>query len=181
MSGPTGIFYRQFSLTMAMSIILSGVVALTLTPALCTLIIKEQHGKKKGWLNKFFRGFNNWYEGLSSKYQGLLQVIANRRIITIGILLIFCVITGLIARILPSGFIPNEDQGTIYTNVITPPGATLERTENVVDAIQETASKMEPVASVSTLAGYSVFRKHGQQWDESDQPEKLEQKKTISQ
>ena len=158
MSGPTGIFYRQFSLTMAMAIILSGVVALTLTPALCTLIIKEQHGKKKkGWLNKFFTGFNNWYNGLSSGYQRLLDVIANRKWITIGILLIFCLITGLLASILPSGFIPNEDQGTIYTNVITPPGATLERTEIVVDAIQEAASKMEPVASVSTLAGYSVL------------------------
>lgn len=159
MSGPTGIFYRQFSLTMAISIILSGVIALTLTPALCVLLLKNTHGqtKKKTLLNRFFLGFNNWYNGLAEKYKTTVGMIANRRVVTYLLLIIFCVATGFIGKYLPTGFIPNEDQGTIYANIITPSGATLERTEDVVDAIQQVAQKTEGVQSVSTLAGFSLI------------------------
>ena len=159
MSGPTGIFYRQFSLTMAISIVLSGIIALTLTPALCVLLLKNNYGKskKKNKLNSFFNGFNNWYNGLAEKYKSLLEIIANRKLITFLILLIFCIASGFLGNILPTGFIPNEDQGTIYANIITPSGATLERTESVVDAIQQAANKTEGVQSVSTLAGFSLL------------------------
>ncbi len=159
MSGPTGIFYRQFSLTMAISIILSGIIALTLTPALCVLLLKNNYGKskKKNKLNSFFNGFNYWYNGLAEKYKSLLEIIANRKLITFLILLIFCIASGFLGNILPTGFIPNEDQGTIYANIITPSGATLERTESVVDAIQQAANKTEGVQSVSTLAGFSLL------------------------
>jgi len=159
MSGPTGIFYRQFSLTMAISIVLSGIIALTLTPALCVLLLKNNYGKskKKNKLNSFFNGFNNWYNGLAEKYKSLLEIIANRKLITFLILLVFCMASGFLGNILPTGFIPNEDQGTIYANIITPSGATLERTESVVDAIQQAANKTEGVQSVSTLAGFSLL------------------------
>lgn len=158
MPGSAGIFYRQFSLTMSVSIVLSGIVALTLTPALCATMLKNTHGKpKRGWLNTFFKGFNRWYDNLSEKYKGLVSLIANRRMITILSLLIFCGLTGILGNIVPSGFIPNEDQGTIYASVTTPSGATLERTERVVDAIQQTAQSIEDVASVSTLAGFNVL------------------------
>lgn len=160
MSGPTGVFYRQFSLTMAISIVLSGVVALTLTPALCATMLKRHHhqpGAKRNWLQRFFGGFNRWYEGLSGKYKRLIEIIANRRVVTWAIILIFTISTGLFGSALPSGFIPNEDQATIYANVTTPAGATLERTEQVVDAIQQTAQQIDGVDAVSTLAGYSVL------------------------
>jgi len=159
MPGSAGIFYRQFSLTMAVSIVLSGVVALTLTPALCALMLKpHQPGTtRKGLLARFFRGFNRWYDGLAGKYRLLLDVIANRRFVTFVALAAFCVFTGIFAQVLPSGFIPNEDQGTIYASVTTPSGATLERTEKVVDAIQQTAQQIEGVSSVSTLAGFNVL------------------------
>lgn len=158
MPGSAGIFYRQFSLTMSVSIVLSGIVALTLTPALCATMLKNTHGKpKKGWLNAFFKGFNRWYDNLSEKYKGLVSLIANRRMVTILSLLIFCALTGILGSVVPSGFIPNEDQGTIYASVTTPSGATLERTERVVDAIQQTAQSIEDVASVSTLAGFNVL------------------------
>ena len=157
--GPSGIFYRQFSITMAISIILSGIIALTLTPSLCATLLKNTHGipKKKNIVNNFFTGFNNWYNGLSIRYQKLLTVIANKRVVTFSLLIIFCAGTGLLGKFVPSGFIPNEDQGTIYANVTTPAGATLERTEKVVDAIQREAEKLEDVESVSTLAGFSVL------------------------
>ncbi|WP_343030566.1 efflux RND transporter permease subunit [Phnomibacter ginsenosidimutans] len=160
MSGPTGVFYRQFSLTMAISIVLSGVVALTLTPALCATMLKRHHhdpNAKRNWLQRFFGGFNTWYEGLSGKYKRLIEIIANRRVITWVTIIGFTMGTGLFGSILPTGFIPNEDQATIYANVTTPAGATLERTEQVVDAIQQTAQQIDGVDAVSTLAGYSVL------------------------
>ncbi len=96
MSGPSGIFYRQFSLTMAIAIVLSGIGALTLTPALCAMFLKNTHGevRKKTWLNRFFGSFNQWYNGLENKYRRLLGAIVNRRVVTFGILVVFCVGTG---------------------------------------------------------------------------------------
>jgi HAE1 family hydrophobic/amphiphilic exporter-1 len=159
MSGPSGIFYRQFSLTMAISIVLSGVVALTLTPALCAIILKNHYGetKKKTWFSKFFDGFNKWYFGLEDKYKKLLEKIVNRRVITFGILIVFILGTGILGKILPSGFIPNEDQGTFYASVTTPSGATLERTKQVVNEIQKSSEGIDAIESVSTLGGTNIL------------------------
>lgn len=157
MSGPTGIFYRQFSVTMAISIVLSGVSALTLTPALCALMLKNNHGKpkKKNLLNGFLNGFNKNYNKLAQQYQWLLGLIVNRRVITALALIVFCVGTWGLATILPTGFIPNEDQGTIYTSVTTPSGATLERSEEVLNEIQLVAAQINDISSISSLVGYN--------------------------
>lgn len=160
MEGPTGIFYRQFSLTMAVSIVLSGVTALTLTPALCVLLLKKTHAhtqEKKSWLQHFFEKFNKAYNKISYKYKILISAIANRTMVTYGILIVFGIGAGLVGNFVPSGFIPEEDQGAIYANITTPSGATLERTEEVVDEVQRIASKEEDVESVSGLAGFSVL------------------------
>lgn len=153
--GPAGIFYRQFSITMAISIVLSGIVALTLTPALCALLLKRHSADahQKG----FFAVFNRCYEKLSDRYKYVLDKLVTKRLLIISALVLFTAATGMLGRIIPSGFIPNEDQGTIYANITTPSGATLERTERVVDEIQKTAEKMDAVGSVSTLAGFSVL------------------------
>jgi HAE1 family hydrophobic/amphiphilic exporter-1 len=158
MSGPVGIFYKQFSITMAISIVISGVIALTLTPALCALLLKSHHSKnQKGLVHRLFNGFNRWYDGLSNRFQKLLGVIINRRIITFGILFLFLFFTGIIGKLLPSGFIPNEDQGMFYVSITTPPGATLERTKEVVNDIQKAAQNLEGVESVSTLSGTNIL------------------------
>jgi HAE1 family hydrophobic/amphiphilic exporter-1 len=159
MSGPVGIFYRQFSITMATSIILSGVVALTLTPALCAIMLKNNHGKdqKKTWLNKVLDGFNNWFNRVSGKYQKLLSLIVNRRAITFIMLVAFCAGIWLLNNSLPSGFIPNEDQGMFYAVIQTPPGSSLERTNQVAEKLQKIAEGMEDVQSVSSLAGYEIL------------------------
>lgn len=159
MTGPVGIFYRQFSITLAIAIVISGVNALTLTPALCAIMLNNSHhsGEKKGLLNRFFGKFNKGYDGLSNKYQKLIEVIAGRKIVTFLLLILFFVATWGIHSILPSGFIPTEDQGMIYVNVTAPVGATVERTEMVLDRIQVAADEIEEVESVSTLAGYSLI------------------------
>ena len=157
--GPTGVFYRQFSLTMAIAIVLSGISALTLTPALCALLLKNTHGqeRKPTLINRFIDAFNSKYNRVAERYRRLLEIIVNRRVVTVVALLAFCVATFGLGKIVPSGFIPNEDQGTIYASITTPSGATLERSEDVVDAIQKAALENQNVASVSTLAGYNFL------------------------
>lgn len=159
MSGPVGIFYRQFSLTLAISIVISGINALTLSPALCALLLKEhtESAPSKNLLTKFFEKFNIAYEGLARKYLKVLQKLAPRKGVTVLVLLGFFLLTYGVNFILPSGFIPTEDQGMIYVNVNTPSGATVERTEVVLDKIQLKAKDLEAVESVSTLAGYSLI------------------------
>ncbi|PWV49089.1 efflux RND transporter permease subunit [Chitinophaga sp. S165] len=159
MSGPVGIFYRQFAITMATSIVLSGVVALTLTPVLCAIILKNNHGKpkKKSPIDKFLDGFNRQFEKLTGRYTSLLRVIVNRRVVTFGILLAFGFGIFGINQSLPAGFIPNEDQGMIYAIIQTPPGSTLERTNDLARKVQEIAEHIEGIQSVSALAGYEVL------------------------
>ncbi|MES2382652.1 MAG: efflux RND transporter permease subunit [Bacteroidota bacterium] len=159
MTGPVGIFYRQFAITMATSIVISGFVALTLTPVLCAMILKNNHGKprKKTWLNRFLDKFNHAFDKLTGKYVGLLKLIVNRRVITFGILLAFGLGILGISQTLPSGFIPSEDQGMIYAIIQTPPGSTLERTNDVSSQLQKIVQKVEGVQSISSIAGYEVL------------------------
>ncbi len=159
LSGPVGIFYRQFSLTLASAIVISGINALTLTPALCALILRSPHDRKpsNNWLDRFFKGFNRRYDKLANNYKSLLSRIAGRRVLTLLLLAIFFVATWGTSAILPSGFIPTEDQGMVYLSVTTPPGATVDRTERILDEVDVIARDLKAVETVSTLAGYSIL------------------------
>ncbi len=159
MTGPVGVFYRQFSITMAGSIILSALVALTLTPVLCAMILKNDHGKpkKKSPIDKFIDWFNRGFEKLTGRYGKILNRIVARRVLTFGILIAFCVGIFFTNEALPAGFIPNEDQGMIYAIIQTPPGSTLERTNDVARKLQEICEETEGVESVSSLAGYEIM------------------------
>ena len=159
MSGPVGVFYRQFAITMASSIVLSGVVALTLTPVLCAMILKNTHGKprKKTPINRFIDAFNRLFEKLTGKYTNILTKIVDRRIVTFLVLGGFAVATIFVNETLPSGFIPGEDQGMIYAIIQTPPGSTLETTNAVSRKLQSIAEHVEGVQSVSSLAGYEIL------------------------
>jgi HAE1 family hydrophobic/amphiphilic exporter-1 len=159
MTGPVGVFYRQFAITMATSIVISGFVALTLTPVLCAMILKNTHGqpRKKTWMNRFLDSFNRLFEKLTGRYVGLLRLIVNRKVITFGILIAFGLGIVGVSNVLPSGFIPSEDQGMIYAIVQTPPGSTLERTNDVSRNLQDLILKVEGIQSVSSIAGYEVL------------------------
>ncbi|QXP60526.1 efflux RND transporter permease subunit [Olleya sp. HaHaR_3_96] len=158
MTGPVGVFYRQFSITMAGAIVISAIVALTLTPVLCAMLLKNNHGKiKKSPIDKFINWFNNGFEKLTGRYVKILNKIVARRVITFGILAAFCVGIYFTNKVLPAGFIPNEDQGMIYAIIQTPPGATLERTNEVAKKLQKICKETEGVESVSSLAGYEIM------------------------
>lgn len=158
MTGPVGVFYRQFSITMAGSIIISAIVALTLTPVLCAMLMKpHSSGRTKSIMDRLIDAFNRWFERLTGRYVAVLNRIVVRRVLTFGGLAGFCVAIYLTNQVLPAGFIPSEDQGTIYAIVQTPPGSTLETTNEVARDLQKICEEIPEVESVSSLAGYEIM------------------------
>ncbi|SDL16321.1 hydrophobic/amphiphilic exporter-1, HAE1 family [Catalinimonas alkaloidigena] len=159
MSGPVGTFYRQFSITMASSIVISAIIALTLTPVLCAMILKNTHGqpRKKHLLNRAIDSFNRGFDTATGKYVGLLNRIVNWRTVTWTVLVVFCAGIVVVNKVLPGGFIPSEDQGTIYAIIQTPPGSTLETTNAVSRRLQKICEEVDGVESVSSLAGYEIM------------------------
>ena len=159
MTGPVGTFYRQFGLTMATSIVLSGVVALTLTPVLCAMILKPHSNqvKKRGPLAFLLHLFDRGVEKVTGRYAAILRRIVTRRALTMLVIMGFVTAIYLVNTRLPSGFIPLEDQGMIYGIIQTPPGSTLEYTNSKAHELQAIAKDIEGVISVSSLAGYEVL------------------------
>jgi len=159
MPGPVGTFYRQFGITMATAIVLSGLVALTLTPVLCAMILKPQTGakKKRGPLGMLLHGFDRGVEKVTGGYAAFLRPVVTQRLMTLLVIAGFGVGIFLVNTQLPSGFIPLEDQGMIYGIIQTPPGSTLEYTNAKAHELQAIAKKIDGVHSVSSLAGYEVL------------------------
>lgn len=159
MTGPVGVFYRQFSITMASAIILSGVVALTLTPVLCAMILRPHNGlrKRRSPAALFLDWFNRTFDKTTGRYTRFLELVVNRRLLTFGLLAGFAVGLVGVNKSLPSGFIPNEDQGQIYAIIQNPPGSTLERTNEVSRQLQKIAEEIEDIQSVTSLAGYEIL------------------------
>ncbi len=159
MPGPVGVFYRQFAITMATSIVISGVVALTLTPVLCAMLLRNNHGiiRKRTPIGVVLDGFNRFFERLTGGYVSLLRRVVNRRVLTFLVLGGFCFGIATLTSRMPAGFIPAEDQGMLYAILQTPPGTTLEQTNQVSRRLQEVAVEIEGVASVSSLAGFEIL------------------------
>lgn len=159
MSGPVGVFYRQFSITMASSIVISGVVALSLTPVLCAMLLKNNHGqaKSKTPISFFLDRFNRVFDKMTGGYTRFLSSIVTLRSVTFIALAAFVFGIFVVNKTLPAGFIPGEDQGQIYAIIQTPPGSTLEATNQVARALQKEAEKIDGISSVSSLAGYEIL------------------------
>lgn len=159
MSGPVGVFYRQFSITMASSIVISGVVALSLTPVLCAMLLKNNHGQAKSRtpISFFLDKFNRVFDKMTGGYTRFLSSIVTLRSVTFIALAAFAFGTFALNKTLPAGFIPGEDQGQIYAIIQTPPGSTLEATNQVARALQKEAEKIDGISSVSSLAGYEIL------------------------
>ncbi len=166
MTGPVGVFYRQFAITMAAAIVLSGVVALTLTPVLCAMILKPLRDpkEKRGLLSRivysfgiFLRLFDRGVEKVTWGYAGVLRRLVPRRLLTLILIAGFSTGIYVVNIGLPPGFIPNEDQGVIYGIIQTPPGSTLEYTNAKSRELQDIAKTVEEVTSVTSLAGFEVL------------------------
>lgn len=164
-SGTTGVIYKQFSITLATAMILSLVVALTFTPALCATILK-QHEKdqpeSKSPVARFFRWFNNAFEKLTERYGRGVNHLTHHRVLSGILYIVIIVVLGLFIKSLPTAFLPDEDQGTIITLVQLPPSASLERTDDTLAKITDHFMKeKDSVEGVYSISGFS-FTGQGQ-------------------
>ena len=149
MKGPTGVFYRQFGYTLAIAIFISAVNALTLSPALCAIFLKDlhatdEHGKRKGFGARFFAVFNVGFKSMTNKYVTSLGFLFRHKWITITALVVLAGSAYMIMQRTPSGFIPTEDQGFILYAVNTPPGSSLDKTHKAVEEI-DSIIKADPI------------------------------------
>jgi HAE1 family hydrophobic/amphiphilic exporter-1 len=155
LGGLTGRMYQQFALTIAISVLLSAFNALSLSPALCAMFLRPPK-PARGPLGKFFGGFNRLFERSTNGYVRGARLLVRRSILTILIIAAVAVGAGLFGGALPSGFIPEEDQGLFGINVTLPPAASLERTSNVLAQVEQILAKTEGVDSFTTIGGYGA-------------------------
>ncbi|MBL8442508.1 MAG: multidrug efflux RND transporter permease subunit [Zoogloeaceae bacterium] len=155
LGGLVGSMYQQFALTIAISVLLSAFNALSLTPALCALMLKKPE-PMRGPLGVFFRGFNKAFDATTSGYVSVSRLLVRRSLLTIAIVAAVGLGASLFARALPAGFIPDEDQGIFGINVQLPAGASLERTSVVLKKIEEILAKTEGLESFQTIGGYGA-------------------------
>ncbi len=155
LGGLVGSMYKQFALTIAISVLLSAFNALSLTPALCAMLLKEPK-PMRGPVGVFFRGFNKVFDVTTNGYVHVSRLLVRRGIITIGIVGVVILGSIVFAKAIPSGFIPDEDQGIFGVNVQLPPGASLARTSEVLKKVEQVLAKTEGVESYQTVGGYGV-------------------------
>ena len=149
LGGLVGSMYKQFALTIAISVLLSAFNALSLTPALCVLLLKSPR-PMRGPLGAFFRGFNKAFDATTAGYVGVSRLLVRRSLLTIAIVAAVAIGASLFARIIPAGFIPDEDQGIFGVNVQLPPGASLERTSVLLKQVEDLLARIRAAAQVST-------------------------------
>ena len=164
MEGSTGVFYRQFAFTMAIAIVISAVNALTLSPALAALFLKDNHAKdgektyeKQGFKEKFFTGFNNSFNALTNRYVGGLKFLIRNKWISLGGLALITIATVIMVKTTPAGFIPTEDQGFIAIAVNTPSGTSLDGTQKVMTEAENTLRGMESSRFVTAISGFNLL------------------------
>jgi HAE1 family hydrophobic/amphiphilic exporter-1 len=155
LGGLTGQMYKQFALTIAISVLLSAFSALSLAPALCAMFLRAPK-PARGPLGKVFGWFNRVFDRTTTAYISTSRLLVRRSILTIVIVAAVAVGAGLFGSALPAGFIPEEDQGIFGVNVTLPPAASLERTGRVLAQVEQILTKTEGVDSFSTIGGYGV-------------------------
>jgi hydrophobe/amphiphile efflux-1 (HAE1) family protein len=156
MGGITGQLYRQFALTLAGTMFISTLMALTLSPALCAMILKPRK-ETRGLLGRFLRGFNYSFDGLSARYSKVIGIVLRRTVLMLVLLLAFVIVTGGFLKVLPTSFVPDEDQGYFYAALNLPDGASLERTEALTNRAEKFLQGLPGVKEVVTFGGLNVL------------------------
>jgi multidrug efflux pump len=151
--GIAGQLYRQFAITVAIAVVISGVVALTLTPALCAMILKKTHGQE----NRFFKKFNHGFSRLTHFYTNTVDLTLHHKIIGAIAFGGFVLAMVLLFRVVPGSLVPPEDQGYIITVVVLPDNATLSRTTDTTESIRAAVAQDSAVASEFAINGFELF------------------------
>lgn len=155
LGGMTGMMYRQFAVTIAISVLISAFVALSLTPALCALLIKKTGGKKEP--SAFFRAFNRGFEKVTDWYiAGVEFFLHNRKTAMLGFIgVLGCI--GLLFKVVPGGLVPMEDQGSLLMAYSMPPASSLQRTLKFTDRVSGLVKENPAVKDVITISGYDIL------------------------
>jgi HAE1 family hydrophobic/amphiphilic exporter-1 len=161
--GSTGVFYKQFGLTLAIAIILSAINALTLSPALAALFLKphsEEH-KKKGLIQRFYGAFNNVFEAVTNSYTSTVSFLAHYKWIALLGIAIFSAGLYFLMKTTPSSFVPNEDMGTVFINVSMPPATSMERTTAIADELDSIVRTIPQVQNSLRMVGLNILAGSG--------------------
>jgi HAE1 family hydrophobic/amphiphilic exporter-1 len=181
LGGLTGRLYQQFALTIAVSVLISAFLALSLAPALCAKILKPAK-PTGGLLGKFYRGFNKVFEVSTVKYVNLTKMFVRRAVLVIAVVGGATLLTGVLGKALPAGFVPDEDMGIFMINAQLPPASSLQRTEGVVRQVEAVLKKTEGIVACTGIGGsgiltnsfspeFASFFCKLEPWDERNTPE----------
>ncbi|MDR0802961.1 efflux RND transporter permease subunit [Fluviicola sp.] len=158
--GSTGVFYKQFGLTLAISIILSAVNALTLSPALCALLLKphkDEHGHKKSLMQRFNVAFNASFDKLTNRYKRSVSFLSRKKWVMVAILALFIGLLVWGMKTTPKGFVPAEDMGTVFSDITLAPGTSQERTEEVLTEIDSIVHSLPETKFTMRVVGRSII------------------------
>jgi len=161
MKGSAGVFYRQFAFTLAIAIAISALNALTLSPALCALLLKnvnhDSHEKPKNFKQRFFFAFNKGFENITGKYVGAVKKMIRFKWVSLGGLVLIVLVTAWLIRRTPTGFIPSEDLGFIAISVNLPPGSSMNRTQAILDEAANKVRDMKAKFAFNEVAGFNIL------------------------
>lgn len=158
--GSAGVFYKQFGLTLAIAIILSAVNALTLSPALCALFLKPHAGdghKRKNLLQRFYTAFNTAFDTTTNKYKQAVLFLSHKKWIAVFGIAIFAGGLYFLMKSTPTGFVPNEDLGAVFSDISLPPGASRERTDEITKQIEKIARTVPEVQTILRITGRGII------------------------
>ncbi|NLV23375.1 MAG: multidrug efflux RND transporter permease subunit [Deltaproteobacteria bacterium] len=182
--GMTGEMFRQFGITIALSVALSGVVALTLTPVMCSSLLRISHGAPQG---RFFRLFNRGFELLTEGYMWAVRLVLRYDLLAVLAMVVLLWGTWFLFKHIPAGLAPDEDQGYIIAAAMLPDGAAMPRTDRVLDRVSAAMREDSAVDAVLTIAGSDIFGGSGslgsagaafimlRPWDERKEPSRSAQ------
>ncbi|MCL4117111.1 UNVERIFIED_CONTAM: hypothetical protein GTU68_041698 [Idotea baltica] len=164
-TGPTGVFYEQFGVTLIIAILISAVNALTLSPALCALLLKshneDEELKGKNPLKRFYTLFNRGFNAAINKYGTSLRFLYKRKFVSVLLLIIAVIGIYWAANTTPTGFVPNEDRGIIFANIELPAGASLDRTDAVARKLYDKIDGIDGIIGVNFIKGRSLINGTG--------------------
>ena len=162
-TGSTGVFYKQFGITLAVAIILSAVNALTLSPALCALLLKphaDDH-KHQSFIQRFYTAFNVSFDNVTNKYKKSIQFLSVKKWIVLGAIVLFSGALVFMMKTTPSAFVPAEDQGTIFANISLPPSASMERSTVIAKQVDSLAHTIPEVKNTLRIVGQNFTAGQG--------------------
>lgn len=163
-SGPTGVFYKQFGITLIVAIAISAINALTLSPALCALLLKsheDENGKKKNFVRRFFDAFNRVFDAMTARYARSFNFLLKHRWITFLILTVCGVLIYFANNSMPKGFVPNEDRGFVMANFELPQGASGDRVVQFQEQFRQLALQIPEIEGITLVSGFSFINGQG--------------------